>query len=92
MQIILSSNKIQLLQKQFVNFFTKSLCETTEFDFLYFTSSHKKLGKYILLSSQSNCSYFYLLMINGFMCYVLVEIESILKYKHELTVYYPSSF
>ena len=42
--------------------------------------------------SESNCSYFYLLMINGFMCYVLVEIESILKYKHELTVYYPSSF
>ena len=31
--------------------------------FLHFTSSLKKCGKYTLLSSQSNYSYFYVLMI-----------------------------
>ena len=42
-QIILSSNKIQLLQKQqFVNYVVKYLRETTEFEFLYFTSYLKK--------------------------------------------------
>ena len=42
----------------FNNYFVKNLCETTEFEFLYFTPSLKKYGKYALLSSQSNCSYF----------------------------------
>ena len=63
-RIILSSNQIQLLQKQeFVNYLVKKLCETAEHDFLYFTSSLKKYGKYVLLFSQSNCSYFYVIMI-----------------------------
>ena len=63
-QIIVSSNKIQLLQKQqIVNYFVKNLRETTEFEFLYFTISLKKDGKYVLLSSQTNRSYFYVLII-----------------------------
>ena len=36
-RIILLSNKIQLLQKQqFVNYFVKNLCKTTEYKSLYF--------------------------------------------------------
>ena len=31
-----------------INYFAKNLRETTEFEFLYFTSSLKKYGKYIL--------------------------------------------
>ena len=51
--IILSSHKIQLLQKQqFVNYFAKNLLDTTEFKFLHFLSSLKIYGKYVLLSSQ----------------------------------------
>ena len=43
-QIILSSNKIQMLQKQqFINYFATSLRKIIEFGFLYFTSSLKKL-------------------------------------------------
>ena len=50
--IFLSSNKIQLLQKQqFVNDFVRNLPETTEFQFLYLTSSLKKYGKYVLLAA-----------------------------------------
>ena len=64
--IILFSNKIQLLRKLFVNYFAKNLREATEFDFLYITSSFKKYGKYILVSSQSNCSHFYLVIVNAF--------------------------
>ena len=56
-RIFLSSNKVQLLQKQqFVYYSDKNLPEATEFDCLYFTSSLKKYGKYVLLPSQSNCS------------------------------------
>ena len=52
-RIILSPNKNQLLRKQqFVNYFVEHLRETTEFEFLYFTSFLKNCGKYILLSSQ----------------------------------------
>ena len=56
-RIFLSSNKVQLLQKQqFVYYSDKNLPETTEFEYLYFTSSLKKCGKYVLLPCQSNCS------------------------------------
>ena len=52
-KIILSSNKIQVLQKeQILNYFVKR--KAAEFEFLYFTSSLKKYGKYLLLSSQSS--------------------------------------
>ena len=45
-RIILSSNKIQLLQKQqFRNDFVKNLRKTTEFEFLYFTCSLKKIRR-----------------------------------------------
>ena len=65
-RIILSFSKIQLLQKQqFVNCFVKNLRETTEFEFLYFTCSLKKYDKYVLVSSQSNFSYFCVLIIKG---------------------------
>ena len=91
MRLILSSNKIKLLQKKILHYFAKNLCETTEFDFLYFTSCLKKIGNYVFLSSQSNCPYLYALIINGFMCYIRTEIGSILIFKHEFTFYYPSS-
>ena len=56
-RIFPSSNKVQLLQKQqFVYYSDKNLPEATEFDCLYFASSLKKYGKYVLLPSQSNCS------------------------------------
>ena len=67
---ILSSIKIEHLQKQqFVNYFVKNLNnkrKTTEFCFLYFTSSLKKYGKYVLPPSKSYCSYFYAVMISEF--------------------------
>ena len=62
-QIIQSSNKIWLLQKQqFVTYFVKNLnnrChlhKTAEFYFLYFTSSVQKYEEYAFCSSQSSCS------------------------------------
>ena len=60
-----SFNKIQLLQKrQFVNYFVKKLNTRQQNLNFCFMSSLKKYGKYaILLSSQSNCSYFYMLTI-----------------------------
>ena len=51
-RIILPSNKIQLLQKQFINYFVKNMRETTEFGFPYFTSSLKTLGN--MYSSLAN--------------------------------------
>ena len=45
-RIIVSSNKIQLLQQQqFVNYFVKNVCKATEFECLYFISSLKKYWK-----------------------------------------------
>ena len=58
-QVVLSSNKIQLLQKQQ---FQLSYKKTAGFYVLYFTSSLKKYGKYALLFSQSHYSYFYVLI------------------------------
>ena len=44
-RIILSFNKSEPSQKQqFVNDFIRNLCETTEFEFLCFTSSFKSYG------------------------------------------------
>lgn len=43
----------------------KNLISKTEYDFPYFKSSLKKYAKYVLLSVQLNCSYFYLIMIKG---------------------------
>ena len=44
-RIILSFNKIQLLQKQqFINFFVRHIQETTKFEFLCFTSSLESIG------------------------------------------------
>lgn len=40
-RICLSYNRIQLLQKQFVNYFLQILRETTEVEFLYFRFSQK---------------------------------------------------
>ena len=42
-RIILSSKKNQVLQEQFKNYLVKNLCRTTEFDFLYFTTSLKNM-------------------------------------------------
>ena len=53
-RIILSSNKIQLLQKQqFVNYFVKNLRETAEFEFLHFRLLSKNIGNmYSFLANQ----------------------------------------
>ena len=48
-RIILSSNEIQLSQKQqFVNYFVKNFLEATESEFLPFTYSLNIYGKYII--------------------------------------------
>ena len=85
-RIILSSKKIQLLQnQQFVNYFVKKLREITESKFLYFTSSRKIYVKYVLLSSQSNFSYLYVLMIKYLLKILLKKnqiFQFILCYSH----------
>ena len=57
---ILTSNEIQLLQKHQLHL---SRSKATRFGVLYFTSSLKKYEKRALLSRQSNCSSFCVLMI-----------------------------
>ena len=57
---------IILSSKYFVKNLNKKR-KTTEFYFLYCTSSHKTYGKYALFPSQSYCSYLYVLMISS--CY-----------------------
>ena len=71
-RIILASIKIQLLRnQQLVNYFVKYLNNKSIsrilFSIFYVLSLSKKTTKkhekYLLLSTQSNCSYFYVLMI-----------------------------
>ena len=57
---ILTSNEIQLSQKHQLHL---SRSKATRFGVLYFTSSLKKYEKRALLSRQSNCSPFCVLMI-----------------------------
>ena len=69
-RIILASIKIQLLQnQQLVNYFVKYLNNKSIsrilFSIFYVLSlkKKKKHEKYLLLSTQSNCSYFYVLIM-----------------------------